>query len=53
MYVSAKVKEPLGWQATTLRAEATFSQYEMACEKYFSLATSYRENVTSARRVAG
>ena len=28
----------------TLRAEATFSRYELVCEKY-------RENVASARRV--
>ena len=39
----------------TLRAEATFSTYELAFSRYelaFPHASSYRENVASARRVA-
>ena len=35
----------------TLRTEATFSRYELVCEKYFSHASSYPENVASAHRV--
>ena len=48
-------KQPLSAEGKatnpTLRAEATFSRYKLACEKYFSHASSYRENVASARRV--
>ena len=42
--------QQLAGVAFTLRAEATFSLCELACEK-FSHDSSHSENVASARRV--